>query len=316
MYSRSYPLQANKALPTFFFSSPRTEERVRSASVELLPDLKAVVEKSDYVLSVVPPHGAVDTARRVAEACQAIDSARLPSYFLDLNAVSPRTAKAIPSLFASTPWVVVLDGGIIGGPPKPPDASASDPADASSWKRPSVVLSGPAPLASGTDLCQKLARVLNTRHVGDAVGAASGLKMCFAALTKGFTALAVQSFTTAHSIGVLPELKDHLGEFVPALGQRAEKGLVEMGPKSWRWIVEMQEIADTMEEFGGFGHTDDPEQLPAGKNLYREIADVYQYVSEQMEFAESAPEEDRMHEMSVDQVVKMCIEGLHVPKHI
>ena len=57
-----------------------------------------------------------------------------------------------------------------------------------------------------------LAAALNSRHISPDVGSASGLKMCFAALHKGLAAITVQSFTTAHALGVLPELQRSLNE--------------------------------------------------------------------------------------------------------
>lgn len=76
--------------------------------------------------------------------------------------------------------------------------------------------------------------------------------MCFGINTKGFTALAIQSFTTAHRLGVLPELRSYLGKYSPTTLQLAEKGLVTMPPKAYRWVHEMLEMAGTVSDDGGF----------------------------------------------------------------
>lgn len=76
--------------------------------------------------------------------------------------------------------------------------------------------------------------------------------MCFACTTRGFVALAIQSFTTAQELGVLEELRECLQKYNPSTLTLAEKGLVTMAPKAYRWVHEMMEIADTMGENGGF----------------------------------------------------------------
>ncbi len=71
---------------------------------------------------------------------------------------------------------------------------------------------------------EALRAVLRCRVVGADVGAASGLKCCFASLQKGYTALAIQSYTTAERLGVLGELRAHMGEFAPATGDAGGTG--------------------------------------------------------------------------------------------
>ena len=102
---------------------------------------------------------------------------------------------------------------IIGGPPKLQDNNGGG-----KWTKPSLVLSGPH------HLDERLGETLNMTYVGDAIGKASGLKCCFAATSKGLIAIAIQSFTTAKRMGVLEELREHLGGFSPGI-----KGVVERG---------------------------------------------------------------------------------------
>lgn len=85
------------------------------------------------------------------------------------------------------------------------------------------------------------------------------MKICFASLTKGFQALAIQSFTSAETMGILPELRSELqgaGPSVAALGEFAQKGLISLPPKAYRWVKEMDEIADTFSA-AGFGQEED-----------------------------------------------------------
>ena len=194
-------------------------------------------------------------------------------YYLDLNAIAPSTARAIASHFDPLGSAVrFVDGGIIGGPPKSSNDKLAD--DASNWHRPSIVLSGPAPLKDAPKSGGHLAEVLRTKHVGDDIGVASGLKCCYASLTKGFTALAIQSFSTAARLGVLDELRHEIRESNPASEQRALKGLVGMPPKAGRWVAEMQEIGRTFREAGGW------EGVEGKGSVFEEIAEVYKYISE------------------------------------
>lgn len=176
------------ALPS---SSKDTATRAAEAGIQDTQSDAALVAASDCILSIVPPRDALATARRVAEACRdraawkerndrlgVADSAPAePLVFADLNAVSPSTARGIAEVVSSRSGSEVpikfVDGGIIGGPPKPKSGEESK-----EWTKPSVVMSGPEKLPN------ELARVLNVKHVSEKIGQASGLKMCFASLSK------------------------------------------------------------------------------------------------------------------------------------
>lgn len=233
-----------------------------------------LAQNSDYILSIVPPRDAEATAQRIISALSARPRASdaPPLYYLDLNAIAPSTAEKINGLFSGFENIRVIDGGIIGLPPKAP-AGGSSGAASTDWYRPSIPLSGPFPLASAPVSGSVLAAVLNSYHVNDTIGSASGLKCVFASLSKGFIALGIQSFSTAHALGVLPALKAEMATFNPAVLERVEKGLVGMGPKAYRWVREMEEIGACFAENGGWdeGH---------GK-VFDEIAKVYQVVSEE-----------------------------------
>lgn len=240
---------------------------------------------------------------------------RTPSItYIDLNAISPRSAKTIASLinseashklhrtrtssfsFKSEPQIQpipvrYLDGGIIGAPP-------SRQAD-KTWKRPSIVVSGPRDYA----LDEELSAILNLKHISDVIGPASALKACFASLTKGFTALSILSFTTASACGILPELQEHLAEFNPAGGATAAKGLVGMPPKAYRWVDEMKEIGDTFAEVGGFG-----EGL-GGKAVFEGISEVYRFVAEGTDLGRERTG-SRKRGMNVEDVARSIREGM------
>ncbi|KAI2471040.1 6-phosphogluconate dehydrogenase C-terminal domain-like protein [Annulohypoxylon bovei var. microspora] len=245
-----------------------TLERAKNAQVELLNSDEALTQSCSVILSVVPPRDAVATAQRIVDALTGPlrRSSDTPLYFADLNAVAPSSIKHIASLFSSNSLVGssvrFVDGSILGGPP------ALKP-NTSEWYLPSIPTSGPNPLSEIPDYGPKLFATLNMKHISPAVGAASGLKMCFASFSKGFTSLAIQSFTTAHRLGVLPTLKAELGAILPQHLVIAEKGVVGMAPKAYRWVGEMEEIARTLSEEGGF----EPDSFIGAAKVYRTVAD-------------------------------------------
>jgi hypothetical protein len=109
--------------------SQGTKHRAQSAGIDLVPSLEILFEESDYLLSIVPPRDAVATAKRMVLLSAQPRRDKEPLYYLDLNAVSPRTAREIEALFDGIPSICFIDGGIIGGVPyqkKAPDPSNGD----------------------------------------------------------------------------------------------------------------------------------------------------------------------------------------------
>lgn len=249
--------------------STATQERAKSASIEQLSSDEELVAQADYILSIVPPRDAPATAQRIVAALKR--NPRKPEqadlWFLDLNAGSPDGVNTLYNLFSrEAGGVRFVDGGIIGAPPSRRDDG--------SWFRPDVPLSGPHSLPDASDDGARLADLLNARYLGPEIGMASGLKACFAALSKGFTALALQSYTTATRLNVLPDLKHYLDIYNPGAREKAERSIVGCTTKAYRWIEEMHQIGDTFAVQGGFG-----EQA----RVFREIAGVYQGLADLVE---------------------------------
>jgi Domain of unknown function (DUF1932) len=291
-----------------FAHSAATQKRAETASITLLPSDGDLVNQSDYILSIVPPKDARTTAQRILAGLKSRGRAE-PLYFLDLNAIAPSTSRSIASDFeAVKDRVHIVDGGIIGGPPKPQPAdegSSSKDADSKTWSRPSIVLSGPHALSSAGKSGSNLEYVLNAKHVGDGIGTASGLKCCFASLSKGYTALAIQSFSTAQSLGVLPELQSYMRIHNPAGLERANKGLPGMVTKAGRWIEEMKEIGKTFSEEAGWegasGFAGEP-------GIFDNVAKVYTAVAEDPVLSKETWE-NRKRGKTAEDVVECLLEG-------
>jgi 3-hydroxyisobutyrate dehydrogenase-like beta-hydroxyacid dehydrogenase len=190
------------------------------------------------VLSVCPPHAAIDLAREVA-------ALGFKGIYVDANAVARATAEEIGRIVTKA-GAAYVDGGIIGSPVKQAGTTR-------------LYLSG--------DKAEEIARLfsrsmLEARAIGQKPGAASALKMAYAAWTKGTDALilAIRAFA-AHE-GVDQALLEEWSISQPALEKKGERAAAVAVPKMWRYVGEMQEIAEAFEAAG----------LPGG--FHRAAADV------------------------------------------
>ncbi len=226
--------------------SSATLERARAAGLEAVP-LPAFGE-ADIVLSIVPPAEALAVAERVAPVLRA--GKRKPA-FIDLNAVSPKTMERLAAGLAPT-GAKVLDGSIIGGPPVPGKAG------------PVVCLSGD--LAGEPELLSRFG--LKVRPVKGPVGAASALKMCYAGINKGIVGLSCAMLLAAARNDASEALKVELAESQAELLKRLGHSIPDMFPKAYRWVAEMEEIA----EFLG---ADDPAAL-----IFKGMAGLFQTIAD------------------------------------
>jgi len=89
---------------------------------------------------------------------------------------------------------------------------------------------------------------LDVRVLGSNIGQASGLKMVYAASTKGITALWTELLVAARALGLEDALKAELeisrADIVKSLTER----ISSMPRRARRWVGEMEEIAATFEE--------------------------------------------------------------------
>ncbi len=218
--------------------SESSRRRAAEAGAEDLP-LSEVVAGADLFLSVLPPARAVELAERVAAL-----PPRRNLLYADCNAVSPFTAHRVGGIVRGA-GARFVDVGIIGVPPNPV-----------------LYCSG----AGAADLTDLVGDALDVRDIGGPEGRASALKMCYAAFTKGTTALATELLVAAERLGVSGELRAELAESAPLLYQYAERSLRNMPPKAQRWIGEMEEIAAT---FDSVGLT--PRILEGAADIYRMV---------------------------------------------
>lgn len=195
--------------------------RAQSAGMQSV-DLPQLLQ-ADMLLSVLPPSAALSFAQSISGELRA--RAHKPLY-VDCNAVSPETARAIGAVItaAGAPFV---DVGIIGLPPR--DGYTGPKLYASGAHAPELL-----PLCS----CGLQVRVLDAD-----IGAASALKMSYAGITKGLTAIGTAMILAATRAGLASALGRELAESEPILWESLGRRVPDMLPKAYRWIDEMHEIS-------------------------------------------------------------------------
>ncbi|HKG26324.1 MAG TPA: DUF1932 domain-containing protein [Thermomicrobiales bacterium] len=225
--------------------SERTRSLATQAGIEDRPTLEDLVAECDVLLSVLVPARAVEVAREVATAVRTAETELL---YVDGNAIAPRTVREIGEIVGSA-GARVADVGIVGAPPRRPGTR--------------FYASG-----AGADEFARLAAYgLDVRVVGDELGQASGLKMCYAALTKGLQALGVELLLAARLMGLEDVLRAEQRESVPDILGWLERQVPTMPPKAYRWVGEMEEIAAC---FADLGLT--PRMLAGAADMYRLVA--------------------------------------------
>jgi 3-hydroxyisobutyrate dehydrogenase-like beta-hydroxyacid dehydrogenase len=177
-------------------------------------------------LSVCPPHAAVDVAKAVA-------AEHFAGIYVDANAVSRSTAEEIGKIVSSA-GASFVDGGIIGSPVQKAGTTR-------------MYLSG----ERATDIAALFSgSMLDARSIGSTPGAASALKVAYAAWTKCTDALVLAIRAYAAHEGVDKALIEEWSISQPALEKKCERAAKVAVPKAWRYVGEMREIAEAFESAG------------------------------------------------------------------
>jgi 3-hydroxyisobutyrate dehydrogenase-like beta-hydroxyacid dehydrogenase len=221
--------------------SAASAKRAQAAGMQAGDD--AALVRSDLVLSIVPPGEAPAFAERMAPH---LASATPKPVFVDCNAVSPATVARISEIIAPT-GAPFVDGGIIGAPPQ------------QGSKGPVLYVSGE--LAGRVMILRP--HGLDVRVLEGGIGAASALKMSYAGITKGLTALGAAMLLGATRAGVAEALYAELAASQPALLPWFARQIPGMYQKAYRWVAEMEEIAEFLRED------------PAAAEMFRGAASLY-----------------------------------------
>ena len=198
-------------------------EKHNLMEIETLPEL---CQTSEIIFSVCPPHAAEGVAKSVIES-------GFKGFYLDANAISPQRAIRTGEMMEEN-GVRFIDGGIIGGP---------------AWTSNETRL-----YLSGRD-AEKIANCfaagpLETKIIGGEIGKASALKMCYAAYSKGTTALLSAILATAESLEIREELYQQWDKDDEGFSEQINRRVKRVTAKAWRFEGEMKEIASTFREAG------------------------------------------------------------------
>jgi 3-hydroxyisobutyrate dehydrogenase-like beta-hydroxyacid dehydrogenase len=213
--------------------SPATRERAERARIEDVDSLEGLAREADVVLSVLPPAAAEGLAAAFAREFRR--AGRTP-LFADCNAISPDSARRIEKRIEEAGGEFV-DGGLIGASPRAGRPATRLYVSGACAER-LLVLGGTSEAGD-----------IDVRVVGPTVGQASGLKMCYAGLTKGTMTLQTSVLLCAQRLGLFDELRTELEESqAQAWGRMA--AIPFLPADAGRWIGEMQEIAATFRAAG------------------------------------------------------------------
>jgi 3-hydroxyisobutyrate dehydrogenase-like beta-hydroxyacid dehydrogenase len=211
----------------------------------------AQIAASDIILSILPPGSALELAEKLAPALRA--AATKPVY-VDCNALDPASVLRISRVVEET-GATFVDGGIIGGPPT---------ADSKPTR---IYLSGPD--AAKVTVLEQYGLTMPVQP--GPIGAASAMKMSYAGITKGFTALGAAMMLAASRAGTAEALKAELSSSQPALYGWLTRQVPGMYSKAYRWVAEMEEIAAFVGED------------PAAAKFYQGAAQLYERIASDFE---------------------------------
>ena len=206
--------------------SDKTHLRAQKYGLIESDSLIELCHSCEIIFCICPPHSAEDVAGSVIEH-------NFHGYYLDANAISPQRTTRIGQMMEEN-GIHFVDGGIIGGPAWEPKET---------W----LYLSG------------KYANIiaecftngpLETKIIGDEIGKASAVKMCYAAYSKGTTALLAAVLAAAESLEVRDELYEQWDMDDSNFSEQVNRRVSRVTAKAWRFKGEMDEIASTFQEAG------------------------------------------------------------------
>ncbi len=237
----------NSGHTVYWVSEGRSSQTAERAARLNLPDVRTLAdlcETCSVILSVCPPAAAEAQAKEVL-------AHGFRGLYVDMNAVAPQRVSRIADMMAAH-GTRFVSGSIIGGPAWQPNTT---------W----LYLSG-AEAQTVADLFS--AGPLETEALGDDITRASALKMCFAAYSKGTTALLCAVMAAAEALDVREDLERQWSRNGSTFAEEAAQNVRQVTAKAWRFSGEMQEIAATLSSAG----------LPAEFHLA--AADIYQRMAE------------------------------------
>jgi 3-hydroxyisobutyrate dehydrogenase-like beta-hydroxyacid dehydrogenase len=255
--------------------SGRTRELAEKAGIIDVPSLEEMVKQSEVVMSITVSEVVPQVCQEVADAIRATSHEVL---FAECNAVAPQVVQKMEPVITSAGGRFV-DVSIIGSPPR-------------NGRSPRFYTSGP----HAPEFEEMREFGLDVRNIGPNIGQASGIKMCYAAMTKGSAALYSQLLMAAELLGLSDPLRAEFQSSQSAVYQRMERGLPGVPAKSRRWVSEMQEIEATFDHLGLTPY------------LFRGVADMYRLIGSSA-LGEETPE-TKDTERSLEETIRILAEAV------
>jgi 3-hydroxyisobutyrate dehydrogenase-like beta-hydroxyacid dehydrogenase len=225
--------------------SVRTCELSEKAGIIDVPNMNDLVEQSDVVMSVTVSEAVPGLCHEIADAVKATGTDLL---FAECNAIAPSLSAEMQKVL-NEGGARYVDASIIGPPPR-------------NGSSPRLYVSGD----NATEMVQLRDFGLDVRNLGDQLGRASGIKMCYAAMTKGTAALHTELLIAAEKMGLSEELMVEFTNGHQSVVDRMESWIPSMPAKSRRWVSEMEEIEATFRDLG------------LTPNIFKGVADMYRMV--------------------------------------
>ena len=225
--------------------SERTRRLAEKAGIRDVATMEELVERSDLIMSMTVSAAVPGVCQQAADALTVTGADAL---FAECNAVSPQLVRTLEPVITDAGGRFV-DVSIIGGPPRP-------------GYSPHFYASG----QHATQFERLNDSGLTVLKLDGVVGQASGIKMCYAAMTKGSWALYTQLLMAAEMMGLTEPLLAEFRSGQQAVLQRMERTIPTVPPRSRRWVSEMEEIRDTFAELGMTPH------------LFEGVAEMYRFI--------------------------------------
>lgn len=213
--------------------SIRTRQLAKKTGFKNIDTLELLVDQADLILSIIVPSEAITLAYNISRA---LKRSGKTTYYADCNAVSPETSRKVGSIIRGV-GSNYIDGSIIGGVPK-------------EKSMPRFYVSGP----DVSPMEQLNGKGIIVKSLGSEIGKASGIKMCYAGMTKGTSALHIAVLAAAAKMDLTGEFLDELGFSQAAILSQMHSAIPSLPSKTLRWVGEMEEIAATYERLGLTAH--------------------------------------------------------------
>ncbi len=214
-----------RVITTVVGRSARTKCLCEQAGLTVVASLLEVLQRSDVVISLVPPATALSVAREVAALLEGSTRTLL---YIDANSISPMTVAQIAEVLCDVP-VDFVDAAIFG--------LASQ-----LRQRGTLYLSGPR----AKELSDQFALIMRVKAVGDFPGQASALKMIVSGIPKGLSALFIETMLLAEEMDLADQAIEACDEIYPSIMEVIRRMLPTYPQHATRRCEELKEVEATM----------------------------------------------------------------------